>query len=1189
MLLKSLEIQGFKSFPDKTEILFTDGITAIVGPNGSGKSNIADAVRWVLGEMSSKTLRGVKMEDVIFDGTQDRKPLGFAEVSLTIDNSDGELPLEYNEITVTRRYYRSGESEYFINRAPVRLKDINELFMDTGLGKDGYSIIGQGRIAEILSVKSEDRRQIFEEAAGISKFRYRKAETERKLQATEENLLRLRDILTELEDRVEPLRIQSEKAQKYLILRDERRILEISVWLDNIEKIKQGIEKLEADCKNAKNLLADSETKLEAIERQIDKSYEATRQITVEIDNIRNEIHQIEEKSINLSSDIAILKNDILHNNEGIARIEEEINQQGQQEQQIKLQIEDKKTQIEKLENEKVNLEAQLNTVIAESTKLESASKEQAAVIEEKSQQAMALSTKLTDIKIAESSATANFEASNKRLNELDDEKANKQESLKALLDKKKETTDAITQKENKQKSLSNIINGYSLKLKSRQEKAVSMQKSYDALNVEFMTANQKIKMLTDMQRHFEGFSGSVKAVMEEYSRGGLKGIYGTVSSVINVSDENSLAIETALGAAIQNIVVDTENDAKAAIYFLKSKKAGRATFLPLSSVNSSSVNEKDFEKFEGFIGIGAKLVEFDSKFSGVVNSLLGRTIVVDHIDNAIRMAKATGYKYRIVTSDGQQVNAGGSLTGGSSVKNAGILTRANEIGRLKASVEELEQKLDTQAQSLKDIQAEVASLTASLDGANAENRVLDDELILERSELSHIEGLAADLQNELDNFENDRKKLEEDTENLKKQGLQLRTEIAELETQEAKIQEALAQLTAGTNDIAAQREQLNSGISQKRLEILNVSKDIEANKEAIIELNNTLELQGKSNEARYAQIEQIKQNNEQLNNQIIELEKQGVTFAGEIKAKKEQTQLLIKQREDAEKQITVEREREKAEAEIKSKYVAEVERLEGKKANVQMECDGIILKLWDEYELTVSDAQPFRQELESVPKANKRISDIKSEMKKMGDVNLNAVEEYKTVKERYDLLTAQISDIDTAKNELLKIITELTSKMREIFTEQFKVINENFNQTFIELFGGGTAKLTLSDPTDVLTSGIEINVAPPGKIIKHLSALSGGEQAFVAIALYFAILRVRPTPFCLLDEIEAALDDVNVNRYAEYLRRLTNKTQFITITHRRGTMEEADRLYGVTMQEKGVSKLLTINVNEMVEKLNLN
>ncbi len=1189
MLLKCLEIQGFKSFPDKTEILFTDGITAIVGPNGSGKSNIADAVRWVLGEMSSKTLRGVKMEDVIFDGTQDRKPLGFAEVSLTIDNSDGVLPLDYNEITVTRRYYRSGESEYFINRAPVRLKDINELFMDTGLGKDGYSIIGQGRIAEILSVKSEDRRQIFEEAAGISKFRYRKAETERKLQATEENLLRLKDILTELEDRVEPLRIQSEKAQKYLILRDERRVLEISVWLDNIEKIKLGLEKLEADCKNAKNLLADSETKLEAIENQIDKSYEATRQITVDIDNIRNEIHLIEEKSSNISSDIAILKNDILHNNEGIVKIEEEINQQGQQEQQIKTQIEDKKAQIVKLESEKSDLEAQLNNVIAQSVKLEDASKEQTAVIEEKTQQAMNLSVKLTDTKIAESSTQANLEASTNRLSELDTEKVNKQESLNQLCDKKKEIQSSITQKENKQKALLNIINGYSLKLKSRQEKAAAMQKSYDALNVEFMTANQKIKMLSDMQRHFEGFSGSVKAVMEEYSRGGLKGIYGTVSSIINVTDENSLAIETALGAAIQNIVVETENDAKAAIYYLKSKKAGRATFLPLTSVKSTIANKNEFEKYDGFIGIGADLVEYDSKFSGVVNSLLGRTAVVDHIDNAIRMAKATGYKYRIVTSDGQQVNAGGSLTGGSSVKNAGILTRANEIGRLKSSVEELEQKLDIQAQALKDIQAEVASLTASLEGANAENRVLGDELILNKSELTHTESLVSDLQSELDNFENDRKLLEQNNQELKNQSTKLKAEIEELEKQEAELQQVLAELTSGTNDIAQQKDVLNSGISQKRLEILNVSKDIDSNKESIIELNNTLELQGKSNEARYAQIEQINISNQQLNNQITELEKQSIEYSSEIEAKKEQTQALIKQREDAEKQITIEREREKAESETKNKYVAEVERLEGKKANIQIECDGIILKLWDEYELTVSDAQPFKQELESLPKANKRISDIKSEMKKMGDVNLNAVEEYKTVKERYDLLTSQISDIDTAKNELLKIISELTVKMRDIFTQQFKVINENFNQTFIELFGGGTAKLTLSDPTDVLTSGIEINVAPPGKIIKHLSALSGGEQAFVAIALYFSILRVRPTPFCLLDEIEAALDDVNVNRYAEYLRRLTDKTQFIAITHRRGTMEEADRLYGVTMQEKGVSKLLTINVNEMVEKLNLN
>lgn len=1188
MHLKGLEMQGFKSFPDKINVAFNNGITAIVGPNGSGKSNIADAVRWVMGEMSTKTLRGVKMEDVIFDGTQDRKSVGFAEVSLTIDNADHVLPLEYSDVTVTRRYFRSGESEYYINKAPVRLKDINELFMDTGLGRDGYSIIGQGRIAEILSVKSEDRRQIFEEAAGISKYRYRKEEAERKLAATEENLIRLRDIVAELEERIEPLKEQAANARQFLDLREEKKVLEVSVWLDGIEKIKNGMDTLEQNYNIAKQNLDNADRNLEELENEIDKTFNDTKEHTVTIDNIRNEIKLIEEDASGKDSFVAVLLNDISHNEEKVERIrtdiENDINRAGE----IDAQTEGKRAAIAQLQEGVVSLEGELNNILTESEKANKIAGEFSEQIEKIRENITAATLGITDLKIKESSLISGIDGLKIRLTDIDTGDIGRLSELTSTREAKKVCADGITERENKQNALKNIISGHQLKMSTKEEKTVKNRQKRDSLNLKYNEKTQRIQMLSDMEKHFEGFGNSIRAVMDEAKRGGLKGIYGPVSSLIRVKDEFSLAVETALGGAIQNIVTETENDAKAAIYYLKSGNMGRATFLPLSSVKGGTLSDNDIAVKDGFIGIASSLLEYEKKYDGVIASLLGRTAVVEHIDNAIKLAQKTGYRFRIVTLDGQIVNAGGSLTGGSVVKNAGVLSRANEIERLKAELNKIKEELEATETELKTQEAELAQAKAYLEGANAEFRVLEDELIKERTTLSHFDVLIEGLERTKQDAQNEKASINAQLKSMGDELKAVNKGIEEAELKERAAQEELSLITGSHGDIAAERERLSQTVNDKKMEIISVKKDIEAAHEAIKELENQKAVQFLSKDKKESEINDINTEITNIKSQIETLTGEAKTLRNSAVGKKADIEKLITERENAEQRITELRSREKEKIEHKNKYVAEVERLEGKKANVQIEYDAIIMKLWDEYELTFTEAQKLKTELESIAKVNRRINEIKSAVRALGDVNVGAIEEYKQVKERYEFLTVQVDDLIRAKTDLEKIVADLTDQMRNIFSEQFKVINMHFNNTFRELFEGGSAGLVLNDPSDVLSSGIEINVVPPGKIIKHLSMLSAGEQAFVAIALYFAILKVRPTPFCILDEIETALDDVNVVRFAEYLRRLTKDTQFIAITHRRGTMEEADTLYGVTMQEKGVSKLLTINVNEIEERLKI-
>ncbi|MEG1719510.1 MAG: chromosome segregation protein SMC, partial [Clostridia bacterium] len=1173
-----------KSFPDKIYIEFENGITAIVGPNGSGKSNIADAVRWVLGEMSTKTLRGSKMEDVIFDGTNTRRSMGYAQVSLVIDNEDSTLPLEFNDVTITRRYYRSGESEYYINKAPCRLRDINELFMDTGLGRDGYSIIGQGKIAEILSVKSEDRRQIFEEAAGISKYRYKKAEAERKLASTEDNLLRITDIVAELELRIEPLRVQSKKAKEYLTLAAEKKQFEIDVWLYNIEKSKSMLQKITVDENSAKEELLKATASLVSIETEIDACFEASKNFTVSIDTMRAEIAKINEDISNSSSEIAVLTNDIKHNDETVLMIENQLLSQQDLFLDIDNKINAQNKILEELDNKSIELNNKLSIIITKKAQIEATETAHLEKINELNNQILTITNKSTDIKIKSSSITSSKDATNAQLKVIDEDKNTIFTQHKNAIDSKDHCKEEIAQNTAKLHELDNIINGYTLKLTAKRTTKADLEASLNTLsNKIFETTNRK-EMLTDMEKQYLGFGDSVKYIMKKSTQNELSGIIGTVSSQITVSNEYTLAIETALGNAISNIIVTDEQSAKSAISHLKNQRIGRATFLPINSIKGTTLDTREFINANGYISLGNELVSCNEKIDKIVKSLLGRTIIVDHLDNATLLAKKTSYKFKIVTLDGQVINAGGSMTGGSSVRNAGILTRANEIKKLSATLKEQAKSLEEIKAKLYPLENDIAKISAKLDATNSEKRVLDETAIKLSSTFSHFDVLIENLKYTLENTTKQKENLLAQLKILDETKLEFDNELTKAKEEIDTLNKDLSDISNNSDTIATNKNEINTEISTIQLQIMGISKDIEASQNVLLGFIEQKNLQSQTTTEKKEEINSINAKTMAIKLKLSSNSDFTDTATKTINEKKALIETTSNNRDENEKHITELRAKEKSENEHKERLVLENERLSSKLASLSAQYDNNIANLFDEYELTLSEAMQLKSEEINITSATKRISEIKNAIKRLGNINVDSIEEYKEVSERYTFLSSQLKDLNTAKEELSKIILNLTSSMQEIFADQFKIININFAQTFTELFGGGKAELILSDPTDILSSGIEIKVAPPGKIIKNLSALSGGEQAFVAIALYFAILKVRPTPFCILDEIEAALDDVNVVRFAEYLRKLTHKTQFISITHRRGTMEEADRLYGVTMQEKGISKMLTINVNDTIK-----
>ena len=1188
MYLKALEIQGFKSFPDKTVLTFEHDITAIVGPNGSGKSNISDAIRWVMGEQSTKALRGGKMEDVIFGGTAKRKQLGFAEVSLVLDNTGRLFPMEESEIMVTRRYYRSGESEYFINRHAVRLRDVNELFMDTGLGREGYSIIGQGRIDEILSVKSADRREVFEEAAGISRYRHRKEEAERKLERTQENLVRVNDKIDELELQVEPLRAQAEKARKYLILRDELRGLEISLWMDQLDRIRAGAVKLNIDCEQAVRQKEEAQSRLEALYAAAEGYAAQMREKDIEAEGIRFRMQQREADANECQRAIAVLQAQIQSNLESAGRVRQELEAQEGRAGSIAAQIGERQARLDEIAARMEALKAALEearrsdrdersragTLQGELEALREKEAVETASAAEAKALLSALAAAAQELLDRDESIRRDLAAGEARLARLREEAA----ATQAELDQAREDRDA----------LGNVLSGHQLRAEARQRKVKAAEELQVKLRMDEHALSSRIHMLAEMEKVYEGYSKAVKLVMGEAQRGSLRHIHGPVAGLVHVPDPYTVAIETALGGAMQHIVVESEEDGKAAIQALKRRDGGRCTFLPLSSIRPSDFRDAGVEDEPGFVGMGDRLVEFDPKYQRVFSNLLGRVVVAEDMDAAIAMARKYRYRFRVVTLDGQVLNPGGSMTGGSASRSAGILSRANELERLNTQIDGLRRELEEAVRALDEARREATAAAYDLETAQAQRRELESRLLqleerwsAQGQSLSDVEAQQNAQRGELAQVEERSRQTEADTGAA-------RARIEALEGSAAALRAEAQGKAAGQEEIRARMEAVNAKIAGLSLELASLEAEDAASRKALGELEALRRDLTGDRAQREGVLQEFQDKNRDLTGRIGAQEARLQAIRAENETRKEQVARLNQEKLELEAQ----RNRADRESRDKNSELLNLERevsvLEQKKVAAGLEEQQLLDKLWETYELSHEAARAQRLELESAAQAQKRVGELKRTISGLGNINLDAIDEFQRVNERYTYLTGQRDDVQRSKDELERVIAEITGEMKAIFSRQFGIINAAFGETFCELFGGGRAALELDDPDDILNCGIEIRVQPPGKALKVLSLLSGGEKAFVAIALYFAILKVRPTPFCVMDEIEAALDDANVARFARYLRGMSGKTQFIVITHRRGTMEEADVLYGVTMQEQGISRLLTINLNDVEKELHL-
>lgn len=1188
MILKALEMQGFKSFPDKTVLEFNKGITAVVGPNGSGKSNISDAVRWVLGEQSTKTLRGSKMEDVIFSGTDVRKAKGFAEVTLRLDNTDRSLNKDSDEVSVTRRYYRSGDSEYLVNGESARLRDVNELFMDTGLGRDGYSIVGQGKIADMVSPKASERRDMLEEAAGISHFRYRRGDAIKRLAQAEENLVRLRDILSELESRVGPLKAQSEKAQKFIVLAGERKNLEIGIWLNTIDKTGEKMRDQEHKIEIAEASHKEAQDELSKIGEMIDKAADGTRDINIKLEEIRNSASGFEEKLSDIDSQIKVAENSILHNNETIERINRDKAAENETEQNIDAAVSAAIECIQKAEEQIADAKRQMDELSKQEETYRLSSSEFSDRAAALSGEISALSVRLADCRVTAETANSSIEEIRSRISAIDESMGTRKDDYDALLKRKADAEAELEEIQDEIVSVKNAIDGYTLRFENRGKKADNVKLAIDEKQRELHKGQDRVRLLEDLEKNMEGYFGAVKAVMKESGRGALRGIYGPVSQLITVKDKYSAAIETALGAAVQNIVVDNETDAKRAMGFLKEHRAGRATFLPITAIKGRVLSEQGLDDQYGFVSIASDLVSYDNKYSEIIRWLLGRTAVAEDIDSAIAIAKKYSYRFRIVTLDGQVINAGGSMTGGSRVQNAGILSRGNEIERLKGSLASMQKELDGMLSDYKLLSEDASAAKAELEGAEGDLLRAKEENIRREGELKLASDKLASVSSGVKELLEEKETLEKRIESVSSGAEAARSQIDELkETLENKEKE-LESITGDSKTLQKNREEVASKAAEIRLRIVSLQKDVEANTDEITRLKNRKtghldrlsELDG--------EIREIEEKNDELRALTERLSADEKALKANHGDAQNQINELISQRDELEKQANDLRLHERAKSEEREHLSGDIARLEERKIAMRNEYDNLTSKLYDEYQLTRREAAALEIEIDDYSLAAKRLAELKSQIRALGSVNVSAIEEYKEVSERYEFLSGQINDVETSRAELNKMIDDLTGKMAEQFREQFNRINSCFGQTFIELFGGGKAELRLEDERDVLGSDIEIKVQPPGKNVQNINLLSGGEKGLSAIALLFAILKVTPAPFCIFDEVEAALDDVNVSRYAQYVRRMTKNTQFILITHRRGTMEEADVLYGVTMQEKGVSKLLELKTAEMAKKLGL-
>ena len=1182
MYLKNIEIQGFKSFADKICLDLTPQITAVVGPNGSGKSNISDAIRWAMGEQSAKALRGAKMDDVIFSGTEERKALGFAEVSITIDNTEKILPLDFSEVTVTRRVYRSGEGEYFINKSSCRLKDIHELFMDTGLGREGYSIIGQGKIDEILSTKSEDRRQIFEEAAGITKYKYRKNEAERKLSQVSDNLLRVKDIMTELEAQITPLEIQSEKAKKFLNLREELKILDLNVSIVSIDNLKKSSLSIEEDYAVTGGQLEKVKFSLDEKDREAEEMQKTIRGCDEKMEECRTGERDAQNKINSYNNDINLFLAAIQHNAENITRISNEIKQNQEDIRTLNNDLNFNAKTLEELNAKN----AAVSQSIEEITKQES---DALGSVNSKTSEIESLKTKIIEKsgqisnaknKISNSNVLIdNFSARKSSIEKELSERSGDYEKLKNNIQALEEKLSAKTALSDKLKFDLETLEEQNAKDKEDYTDLISMR---NAQTLELDKKSSRKNLLEDMEKNYEGYGRSVKSVMTAFK--GNTNLHGPLSQLISTHQDYAIAIEAALGAAAQNIVVNEESDAKLAINYLKKHNLGRATFLPISSIRGSVMDANELKSQDGFIDIASNLVMSDKSYSVIVQSFLGKTAVVHTVDHGIAMAKRFGHRFRIVTLDGTILQAGGAMTGGSVGKGSGFLSRTHEIEALSGEIT----RINDAVLSLKDkgqrLSEKINSKNTKIEEMAAELSVENRDILKISTDLTHLREFLSSSSEGKIQLETEFGKLESQIESVNADVTQMNDEILVCSDEIESLNQAIAKQQDIYASVASNREAMLNKIMELNIERNAVLKDIELQNERIQKINEEKSEILSDIETKQQEIRAFEDKIEEMKDDIDFKKEQISQFDIGVNNTQEAMKKLIALKQESTEKMQQSTQNAKEARETLYVLQQEYAKIESRKIKTELELETIINKMWEDYELTYSHALEYKKEGLPIAKSQKRINEMRDEIRDLGNINIDAIEEFKNVKQRYEFLLEQTGDLDKSKLELEGLISEMTVIMQEQFAEQFTYINENFNIVFRKLFGGGGASLSLSDPSNLLESGIEIEARPPGKKLQNLSLLSGGERAFTAIALLFAILEVRPTPFCILDEIEAALDDVNVYRFANYLRKYSEKTQFIMVTHRRGTMEAANMLYGVTMQEKGVSKLLSLSIDEVEE-----
>ena len=1182
MYLKRLELQGFKSFADKTILELRPGITTVIGPNGSGKSNISDAIRWVLGEQSMKSLRGTKSLDIIFAGTQNRKSLGFAEASLVFDNSDGALPIEFTEVTVTRKIYRSGETGYYINKTPCRLKDVLELFMDTGIGKDGYSIIGQGKIDEILSNKSEDRRHIFEEAAGIVKYRSRKEEAEKKLEHTKLNLLRINDIISEIEGNLGPLQTQSEKAKKYLNLREELKNIEVGLFVYNIEKYKENLQQIVQDIDVMQSQCNDEEGKLERVKILKEELKSSIDEITEQIENMSNLGFESQKEIEQLNSEINVAKTRITNNNENNVRFTDEIQEQNEKIQELKQELEQKEAKKDNLKQNKEKFEKELNEKQEELAKITEKLSAKELEIEGYKQTVEQNTDKKYELQSEINAQEINFQNHEKRQNQIKQEIQTTISELDNTRMNKEEISKGFYESENKKNKAQKSLEEVAKQKQEANQKIKSFESNINILSSDMRIKESRLKFLIETEKEKEGYIKSVKSLLKdcENIKDLGKGMHGVLANIIEVPDELETAIEMCLGASLQNIVTDTEEDAKKLVEHLRKNNLGRASFLPIASVKGKKL-EKLKGNESGVIGIASDLVKFNKKYEQIILNLLGRTVIVDNMNTAIKVAKQNGYTFRIVTKDGDLINPSGAITGGSvAKKTVNILGRGKEIEKLEKEIKNIKSKIQKLEEEKEEYEQSIEGILELSANLEKELQEIDITYATEKQKMISIDENIQKLQNRLNKLKEEQKNLETLKQESIEQKEKIQEETQKITNQNEELSKLISEFAELNKDDQKYIDDLNFDITNLKISVSSFDESESSIQEIQERINQELNNAKASIENKNNQIEQIKVENENLEktiqetlNKIEEIKQKVSNSSAEIeKMKQERTQKsekLSKQEDEITSKF-------KIIEDLKSQLV----KLDVKKTKVEEDINTIINKMWEEYELTPNNVEGYAKP-ENVALTQKRVNNIRTEIRDLGSVNVDSIDEYKNLKDRYDFMSEQRLDLENTMSKLRKVITDMTQIMKEQFREKLKIINKNFGEVFAELFGGGKASLNLEDEENILECGIEITVQPPGKKLQNMMLLSGGEKAFTAIALLFAILKINPAPFCVLDEIEAALDDVNVFRYADYLKKFTEHTQFLVITHRKGTMEAADTVYGVTMEESGISKLLSMKLNK--------